>query len=268
MKISKLILTTIPFLLALMLFSGCQNSDFFTFFEYGNSFIEGNGGSGSNNSNDVNSEDCYLLNPSDNITDAEIELLNFMREEEKLARDVYIFLYDQYGVAVFNNIARSEQQHMGGLLCLLDYYELDDPASDEYGVFNNDDLQALYNSLIDLGQNSLEDALTVGATIEDVDIQDLLESLELTDNPAIITVLENLTCGSRNHLRAFVGLLDGNYTPQYITQEMYDDIIGSDPETCGEQSGNGTVGGQGGNGTGDGSGNSNGGNGNGIGGNP
>ncbi|MDP2030099.1 MAG: DUF2202 domain-containing protein [Thiobacillus sp.] len=48
--------------------------------------------------------------------------LLFMREEEKLARDVYLTLYETWGLAVFSNIASSEQSHMDALLKLLRTY--------------------------------------------------------------------------------------------------------------------------------------------------
>ena len=43
-----------------------------------------------------------------------------MREEEKLARDVYLTLYDIWGTPAFNNIASSEQTHMDAVLMLID----------------------------------------------------------------------------------------------------------------------------------------------------
>ena len=37
--------------------------------------------------------------------------LIFLREEEKLARDVYLALYDAWGTPIFLNISSSEQKH-------------------------------------------------------------------------------------------------------------------------------------------------------------
>lgn len=37
--------------------------------------------------------------------------LLYMREEEKLARDVYITLYEKWGIPVFNNISNRESDH-------------------------------------------------------------------------------------------------------------------------------------------------------------
>ncbi len=64
------------------------------------------------------------------LTAAEEEGLLFMREEEKLARDVYLVLFDKWGLRVFENIAESEQRHMDAVLYLLGKYGLDDPARD------------------------------------------------------------------------------------------------------------------------------------------
>ena len=74
--------------------------------------------------------DCNcIVNPSDTITPVETEMIIYMREEEKLARDVYITMYSIYHVPIFNNISKSEQHHMDQVLCLLEYYNIPDPAS-------------------------------------------------------------------------------------------------------------------------------------------
>jgi len=200
--------------------------------------------------------DCNcLVNPAETITPTEISMLQYMREEEKLARDVYITMYDLYQIPVFNNISNSEQRHMDRVLCLLNHYDIDDPALVGVGEFSNSDLQDLYNNLVEQGSVSLIDALTVGATIEDVDIFDLDEYIGQTSNEAIITIFSHLACGSGNHMRAFSRLLNNNdaeYTPQYISQEEYDEIISSSNGPCGNGNGNGN---RNGNGNGNGNGN-------------
>ncbi len=181
-------------------------------------------------------QNCSLTNPSATINETEINLLKHMREEEKLARDVYIELYDIYGLNIFNNISRSEQMHMNTILCLLEFYDIEDPASETHGVFENTTLQNLYDDLIIQGNISLTEALKVGATIEDVDIYDLIEFAEDTENPAIISIFDNLTCGSRNHMRAFISRLTNSgetYTPQFITEVLYNIIINGGHESCG-----------------------------------
>lgn len=138
------------------------------------------------------------------LTPAERDGLIYMREEEKLARDVYLALYAKWNVPIFNNIVRAESQHMAAIKALLDRYGIPDPAAGKApGQFTNPQLQSLYNELVAKGNTSLPDALAVGVTIEKVDIQDLETRLGETSRWDIQRVLNNLLRGSQNHLRAF-----------------------------------------------------------------
>lgn len=161
--------------------------------------------------------------------------LQFMREEEKLAKDVYIALYNKWGVNIFTNISRSEQTHMDAVLLLLNKYSLTDPVgSNSDGKFNNPDLQVLYDQLVAQGSISLADAYQVGVTIEDLDIFDLANALAKNDNQDIKLVYDMLTKGSRNHMRSFYGnivKIGSSYTPQYISQTEFDAIVNSPNET-------------------------------------
>ena len=166
------------------------------------------------------------------LSQEEIDGLLYMREEEKLARDVYLTLYETYGLQVFYNIAQSEQMHMDAVLGLLEKYNFTDPASDEIGVFTNRELQALYDQLIEMGSQSVVDALKVGALIEETDIVDLQERIAQTDNEDIKLVYENLMAGSENHLRAFTGQLEAygtTYEPQVVSEDYYLSVIGTAP---------------------------------------
>ncbi|WP_457750504.1 DUF2202 domain-containing protein, partial [Thermococcus sp.] len=139
-----------------------------------------------------------------NLSQDEIDGLLWMVEEEKLARDVYLTLYQEWGIQVFSNIANSEQMHMDSVLGLIEKYNLTAPETlDQVGVFTNPELQALYDQLIDMGSRSEEDALKVGALIEETDIKDLEKWINETDNEDIKAVYSNLMAGSDNHLRAF-----------------------------------------------------------------
>lgn len=169
------------------------------------------------------------------LTDAERDGLLLMREEEKLAGDVYRYLYERHGLPVFSNIASSEDTHTAAVKQLLDRYALADPAAGNAdGVFANTEIQMLYDSLTARGTPSLLDGLYVGVLIEELDIFDLERLLaELDDNPDIALVYENLQKGSRNHLRAFYRqVLDsgGSYTPEYLSQDEFDAIVHSDVE--------------------------------------
>ncbi len=182
------------------------------------------------------------VNPTDTLvelTAEEKQDLLYMREEEKLARDVYDYMYAKYGLNVFKNIGKSEQKHMDKLLVIINKYNLQDPVAlaPEAGQFGDEDLQTLYNSLIAKGDVSLEEALVVGATIEDVDIFDLDNAIEKTNNSDLLDAYDNLNCGSRNHMRAFNGQLENaniTYEAQFITQVKLEEVLGSDREQCGQ----------------------------------
>lgn len=170
----------------------------------------------------------------EDVNPTEMEGLIFMREEEKLARDVYSVLYETWNVQIFSNIAKSEQKHTDAIKIILEKYQIEDPVTtDEIGVFQNADLQTLYNSLIEKGKVSLVEALNVGAAIEEIDILDLEKNLAQIDSEDITLVYNNLLRGSRNHLRAFVKNLNAQgveYQAQYLDQAQYETIVSSGVE--------------------------------------
>ncbi len=164
------------------------------------------------------------------LTPEEIDGILWMREEEKLARDVYLTLYEMWGLQVFKNIAASEQRHMNAMLRLIEAYGLEDPAQDQVGVFTNPELQELYNQLIEMGSRSVVDAILVGALIEETDIVDIQKWINVTDNPDVVQTYQNLMNGSANHLRAFSSqyerITGEQYQPQILSAETYLQLIG------------------------------------------
>jgi len=167
------------------------------------------------------------------FSDKELEMLLHMKEEEKLARDVYSALYTNWKIPVFSNISRSENTHMNAVLFLLKNYGEEYTGVEEAGKFTNPEFQQLYDRLITSGSESLAGAFRTGALIEDLDIKDLMDYLDEVTNDNIIMVFENLCKGSRNHLRAFNRQLVWRgitYIPEYISQEVFDKIISSPHE--------------------------------------
>ncbi len=166
------------------------------------------------------------------LSEQEIDGLMYMREEEKLAHDVYTVLYAQWSQRVFDNISNSEQTHTEAVLALIERYELSDPAAgNEIGVFSDATLQSLNDTLVASGSSSLVDALMVGAAIEEIDMIDINRYIDQVEgNDDIVLVYENLLKGSRNHLRAFVSNLEKQgvtYVPQYMDAGDYQQIIDS-----------------------------------------
>jgi hypothetical protein len=174
---------------------------------------------------DDTSSYCYgIQNWPENINSEEKDMLIYMREEEKLARDVYTFLYQKYGWKIFDNISKSEERHMNSVLNVMNHYNIKDPVINQQGAFSNPEIQKLYQSLTEKGSVSINEALLVGASIEDLDIYDLNQSLLKVENNAISTVFENIRSGSYNHLRAFSRQLNQQnepFIPQHISAEEY-----------------------------------------------
>lgn len=168
--------------------------------------------------------------PLNELTEQEMNGLQFMREEEKLARDVYLTLYEQWSLIPFKNISKSEQVHMDAILNLLNKYGLHDPAEGkEIGEFANPDLQKLYNDLIIRGSESAAEALKVGALIEEVDIVDIQRMLdEDFESEDIEFVMSNLLRGSGFHLKAFVWNLKKYsivYQPKLLDINTFNEIL-------------------------------------------
>ena len=188
------------------------------------------------------------------LDEGETAHLIFMRQEEKLARDVYLTLGDKYPMEVtFANIPLSEQKHTDTMQNKLAQFNIPDPVTDDtVGVFTGPEFgphfTATYASLVALGNTSVLNALYVGALIEELDMHDIIDcpviivetdngidegecGMEYTDVRALVQSYDNLLEGSKNHLRAFVKSIEliigeGNYVAQYLSQEDVDEILG------------------------------------------
>lgn len=182
--------------------------------------------------NDSNLKSTMVETPA--LSDSELVVLSHMKEEEKLARDVYAFLFQKWGTPIFSRISRAENRHMNAVITLLKYYDMPDTLVGDTGVFSIPEFQELYFDLTEKGSDSVEAALMIGALIEEMDIVDLREALMVADNENIIRVFEHLLIASRNHLRAFNRQLESLglvYIPVYLTQEEYDRIVNTPMET-------------------------------------
>jgi hypothetical protein len=194
---------------------------------------------------------------STGLDPVEASHLTFMREEEKLARDVYLTLASLYpDQAVFNTIATtSEQTHADTMRDKLAQFDLPDPnpatndLPDSIGVFLGSEwgwyFTEKFGALTSKARTSELDALYVGAFIEELDMNDIAVcpqvmvdkgypkpcGLEYTDASALTNAYNSLIDGSENHLRAFVGQIEavigvGNYVAQYLPQAEVDAVLG------------------------------------------
>ncbi|MEJ2480638.1 MAG: DUF2202 domain-containing protein, partial [Acidihalobacter sp.] len=160
------------------------------------------------------------------------ELL-YMREEEKLARDVYRQAYGRWGRPVFARVAQAEQRHMDIMGRMLAYYGLSDPIADPNasGGFTDTRLAKLYAELTTRASKSAGDALQAAGLIEEVDIMDLEKAASSAPDALLRRAYANIERGSRNHLRGFTSewtrLTAKPYTAQAMPQSAVDAIVAS-----------------------------------------
>jgi hypothetical protein len=145
-----------------------------------------------------------MANAAVRPTTAQKLQLQYLVEEEKLARDVYLYLAENVTTLKFANIAKSEQTHMDQIAVILKTYNYFNPTLTRApGVFRDKSLQALYNDLIEQGSVDVAAAMQVGRDIENLDIKDIQLMLKSTMPADMKLALNNLLRGSINHLAAF-----------------------------------------------------------------
>lgn len=193
-----------------------------------NTIMAGNGPGHGQQSQLTSSTSQINVDTSIILTDEEETDLAFMREEEKLARDVYLHFFDLLGTKIFTNISNAEQAHMDSIKVIIDAYDLTDPAPIDHGFFTDPDLQSLYDQLTIAENGTLINALNVGSLIEEVDIRDLYHAISNTSNPALIQVYTQLLNGSYKHLNAFVSQLSSqgvSYSAQLLSEDEVNSIL-------------------------------------------
>ena len=164
------------------------------------------------------------------LADSEADGLAFMRQEEKLAHDLYLALDDLYGLPVFSNIARSKSMHMRAMLTLLETCGPPDPAAGKLpGEFSDPTLQASYDNLLARARESPVEALRAAALVEETDSLDLQERLAQTDTQDLTRAYHNLLQASGKHLRAFAQQIERQtgkkYEPELLDGSAYASLV-------------------------------------------
>jgi hypothetical protein len=159
----------------------------------------------------ISQEDSAITEEEEVTTDSTVdtstlaEMLTFIVQEEKLAHDLYVQLASTSGAVQFQNVLNSESTHISLVQGLLTTYNIVDPTVGlAEGEFVNQDLQALYDSLLASGSVDRAGAIAAGIAVEEKDIADI-EVMLASDLPSdVASVLERLLSGSQNHLAAFL----------------------------------------------------------------
>jgi hypothetical protein len=141
--------------------------------------------------------------------------LQFNREEERMARDLYAAVADLYdGARPFSMITRSEQRHFDAVGRLLTTYGIADPSTGRAaGSYADPTLQKLYDGWLADAKKSVDAAYQAGVELEQRDIADLEKSIATSTKTDVDAVLGNLLNASRRHLTAFQNAAGGDLTP-------------------------------------------------------
>ena len=182
----------------------------------------------------------YIQSP--NLTQELKDSLAYMGNEERLAHDVYLNLYNYHKensaieIKQLYNIAKnSESRHVSIVQDLVKRYDINvSDLSDvnktivsennmsaenmPSGVYDIQKIQELYDTLYEKGIESQQDALEVGCMVEVTDINDLDEYIKQAEDANatdIVAAFEVLRNGSYNHYWSFdkglknMGIEDG-----------------------------------------------------------
>lgn len=159
---------------------------------------QGRGGQG------LQSHGLEIPEPGGALSAGEAETLSVMREEERLAHDLYVALGEAWPDRRFDNISAAETRHGDATAELLAGHDLPDPSvGSNPGVYAYPELQELYDGWLARGLTSKSEALAVGAELERRDIADLETAMEATGHADLDAVYDHLRAGSEKHLRAF-----------------------------------------------------------------
>ena len=142
--------------------------------------------------------------PTGTLSDEEAGTLSMMREEERLAHDLYVALGEAWPDRRFDTISAAETRHGEATASLLANHDLPDPSvGSNPGVYAYPELQELYDGWLERGLTSKAEALAVAAELERRDVTELEAATEATDHPDLRAVYDHLRAGSEKHLRAF-----------------------------------------------------------------
>ncbi len=171
-----------------------------------------------------------LIDPkvTETVSAEEIAGLQMMREEEKVAHDLYVTFEENWKQGTFTSIAISEQYHTDAVKSVLLKYKLSDPAQNQVGKFTSKKMQDLFNDRSEKAKGSYLDSLFVAAEFEELDVVDLRELAAESKNKDVITLYKNLEAGSRNHMRYYAKLIaqeGATYTAKHLEESDYQKII-------------------------------------------
>jgi hypothetical protein len=159
-----------------------------------------------------------------------MEGLIFLRNGERLAKDIAHDFMDAYGSHPFFGQSEAERSHGRAVSQLLARYALHDLVDDQRpGEYSDPFWQSEYDFYREQGALGYIDALLVSLEIQEAAVVDLRYWSELSESDVVVVeVLRALLMATRNHLRILNNELESvgfEYTPVYFSEAEYDQIV-------------------------------------------
>lgn len=146
------------------------------------------------------------------VTPVQQRDLQFTREEERMARDLYKLFADKYdALPVFDRISWSEQRHFDAVGNMLVRYDVQDPSAGKAaGIYADTAIQKLYDGWKTQGLKSSDEALKAAIALETRDIADLAKLIAKNNPSDVESLYTQLLAASKHHLAAFTSIADGD----------------------------------------------------------
>ena len=138
------------------------------------------------------------------LTQQDAASILLLREEEKLARDVYLTLSEKWNVPVFKNIAQAEARHMSVMKMLVDRYGLEDPVKDDtVGTFTSPEFRQVVSGTCGFRFRLAGRRIQGRREDRGTGYQGFAGFTGNVQSTDVRRVYQNLLRASENHLRAF-----------------------------------------------------------------
>ncbi len=174
---------------------------------------------------------AWLVGCGPQITETEAGDLQLLREEEKLARDLFRDWSDRS--ELFGAVAHSKQLHFEIVGALLQRHQVTDRTLGGEGLYVFPQLQTLHQELLARGGSTELEALAAGAELHERDLVGLEEAAGRSQLEDVRASLAEIQRGARNHLRGCVeelALQGVDYAPRLLSPEAFAAIINSPRE--------------------------------------
>jgi hypothetical protein len=168
---------------------------------------------------------------AEELTPQEATTLAYLWEQEKHLRDIFIKGTECSTNPEVANTAMTEQEHMDLLRELLLHYDLEVPVPvEEVGVFVSftPEVWSGWGWVCLNPSNAANlDPFIFGMAkmYEEIAILHLLEAIDQTNKQRLLDAYNYLLAGACAHLRSFVTLYDPDAEAEFLSQELFDQIM-------------------------------------------